>query len=215
MSAFIQTRFMDEGPLQVNFKFNLKAKDGAFNYSGELGKFDGKKLDKLVKPLALVHVESADIQKLKFNVNGSNYMGKGNLEFYYKNLKVDILKKVDGQKKLQSQGLISLLANGLVIDDDNPDKKGVFRPGPIDIKRDPYLSFFSFLYKGLLDGLKPSVGFSKKTEASVNNAIAKVSSLVTDFKKFKEDRKQRREEKRKLKQAKKDSIKQSKMNKKS
>ena len=213
MTAVIKTRFMNEGPLQVNFKFNLRAKDGAFNYSGELGKFDGKKLDKLVKPLALVHVESADIQKLTFNVNASNYMGKGSLEFYYKNLKVDILKKVEGQKKLQSQGLISLLANGLVIDDDNPDKKGVFRPGPIDLKRDPYVSFFSFLYKGLLDGLKPSVGFSKKTEASVNNAITKVTGIMSDFHKFKEDRKKRREERRKEKQAKKESIKQSKMNK--
>jgi len=87
MRAYINTRFMDAAPLQVNFKFNLKAKDGAFNYSGQLGKFDGKVLDKLVKPLALVHVESADIDKLTFNVNASNYSGKGHLEFYYKKFK--------------------------------------------------------------------------------------------------------------------------------
>jgi len=207
MRAFINTRFMDAAPLQVNFKFNLLAKDGAFNYSGELGKFDGRVLDKLVKPLAFVHVESADIEKLKFDVNASNYNGKGNLEFYYKNLKLQLLKKVSGKTELQKQGLISLLANDLVIDDNNPDNKGVFRPGPIDLKRGPTVTFFSFLYKGLLDGLKPSVGYDKKTEKNVNTAIVKVSKLVEKFNNFKDERKKKREERKKERQLKKDSLK--------
>jgi hypothetical protein len=213
MRAYINTRFMDAGPLQVNFKFNLIAKDGAFNYSGELGKFDGTKLDKLVKPLALVHVQSADIEKLTFNVNASNYKAKGNLEFYYKNLKIQLLKKVEGKPGLQKQGLISMLANNLIIEDNNPDNKGVFRPGPINLEREPTLSFFSFLYKGLLDGLKPSVGFSKKTETKVNKAIVKVGNLVDKFKKYKKSRKEKKEERKKERQAKKDSVNQSKLNK--
>ncbi len=203
MKAFINTRFMNAAPLQVNFKFNLNAKDGAFNYSGELGKFDGRVLDKLVKPLALVHVQSADVKKLTFNVNASNYSGKGKLEFYYKNLKIQLLKKVVGKTKLQKQGFVSLLANNLIIDDNNPDKKGVFRPGPINLKREPTVSFFSFLYKGLLDGLKPSVGYTKKTEQKVNTAIKKVSNLVGKFKKNKEDRKNKIEQRKKERQVKK------------
>ena len=206
MKAVINTRFMDAGPLQVNFRFNLNAKDGAFNYSGELGEFDGKKLDKLVKPLALVHVESADIQKLAFNVDASNYKGKGHLEFYYRNLKIQLLKKVQGKAELQKQGLISMLANNLILESNNPDNKGVFRPGPIELQREPTVSFFSFLYKGLLDGLKPSVGFDKKTENKVNTAIVKVSNLVDKFNKFKEDRKQRRANRKLERQAKKDSL---------
>jgi len=206
MIARINTHFMNAGPLQVNFKFNLNAKDGAFNYSGTLGKFDGRILDKLVKPLAMVHVRSADVERLNFNVNANNYGGKGHLEFYYKNLNVDLLKKVEGKKELQSQGLISSIANTLIIDNDNPDSKGNFRPGPIDLKREPTTSFFSFLYKGLLDGLKPSVGFTKKTEGTVNKVVTKVSTLVDKFNKFKADRKQRRLERQARRQAKKDSI---------
>jgi hypothetical protein len=212
MRAYINTRFMDAAPLQVNFKFNLKAKNGAFNYSGELGTFNGKILDKLVKPLALVHVESADIQKLTFNVDASNYGGKGSLQFYYRNLKIQLLKKVEGKPGLQNQNLISMLANNLVLESNNPDNKGVFRPGPIDIKREPTVSFFSFLYKGLLDGLKPSVGFSKKTETKVNKAIVKVSNLVGKFNQFKQNRKERREERKKERQAKKDSLQKVKQN---
>src|SRR6202000_2005939 len=73
MTAHIKTKFMDDAPLAVNFKFDLNAKDGAFNYSGSLGAFDGTILDKLVKPLAMVHVKSADVKRLDFNVDANNY----------------------------------------------------------------------------------------------------------------------------------------------
>lgn len=206
MIARIKTHFMNVAPLQVNFKFNLNAKNGAFNYSGTLGKFDGRVLDKLVKPLALVHVESADVERLNFDVDANNYSGKGHLEFYYKNLNVQLLKKVDGQPTLQKQGFISKIANALIIENANPDKNGKLRPGPINLKREPTVSFFSFLYKGLLDGLKPSVGFDKKTEGKVDKVVAKVGILVDKFNEFKANRKQRKAERQARRQAKKDSI---------
>ncbi|RYZ98601.1 MAG: Rieske (2Fe-2S) protein [Sphingobacteriaceae bacterium] len=86
--------------------------------------------------------------------------------------------KEEGEKELQKQGLISKVANTFFLDHDNPDSKGNFRPGPISLARDPKLSFFSFLYKALLDGLKPSVGFDEKTENQVNKTVATVSKLV-------------------------------------
>jgi len=205
MTARINTHFMNAAPLQVNFKFNLDAKDGAFNYSGTLGKLDGRILDKLVKPLAMVHVQSADVDHLNFNVNANNYNGKGHLEFYYKNLNIQLLKRVNGHAELQKQGLISTLANALIIEKDNPDKKGNFRPGPVDLQRGPYVSFFSFLYQGLLNGLKPSVGFDKKTEVKVNKIVVKVNNLVDKFNKFKEARRQKKEARQKKRLEKKEA----------
>lgn len=196
MLANINTRFMNAAPLSVNFKFNLNAKNGAFNYSGRLGKFDGRVMDKLVRPLAMVHVKSADVDRLDFNVDASNYGGKGMVKFYYHNLNVELLKKDTASAGLVKQGLISKIANTLIIEDDNPDKKGKFRPGPVSIQRDPYVSFFSFLYKALLDGLKPSVGFDRKTEGTVNKAVQKVGGIMEKIHQFKEDRKQRREERK-------------------
>ncbi|GAB3933144.1 hypothetical protein [Mucilaginibacter myungsuensis] len=197
MTARIRTSFLNAAPLSVNFKFDLNDKAGAFNYNGTLSNLDGRKLDKLLRPLAMVHIKSADIKRLHFNVNANNYSGKGGLEFYYKNLNVELLKKDTATNKLVAQGFISKIANSLVIDNDNPDKKGNFRPGPINLKRDPTVSFFSFLYKGLLDGIKPSVGFSKKTENNITTAVEKVSGVLSKFKEFKENRKKRREEKKK------------------
>ncbi|MBK0377952.1 hypothetical protein [Mucilaginibacter segetis] len=197
MTAHINTHFMNVAPLTVNFKFNLTAKNGAFNYNGTLGKFDGKILDKLVKPLALVHVESADIDKLNFNVDANNYYGKGHLEFYYHNLKIQLLKKEEGKKALQKQGFVSTLANTFIIDDDNPDDKGKLRPGPISLKRDPTWSFFSFLYKGLLDGLKPSVGYDEKTESKVKNTVKKVNKFFDKINIFKSDKDKKDDKKNK------------------
>lgn len=203
MYASINTRFMNAANLHVNFKFNLISPTGEFNYNGKLGRFDGRILDKLVKPLALVHVKSADVEKLTFNVNANNYFGRGNLNFYYKNLNIELLKKEEGKAGLQKQGLISTLANELIINDSNPDRKGHFHPGPISLKRDPDVSFFSFLYKALLDGLKPSVGYDEKTENKVNKAITKVTGIINTFKEFKEKRKERRDERRKKREEKK------------
>jgi len=58
----------------------------------------------------------------------------------------------------------------------------------------------------LLDGLKPSVGFNKQTEGTVNKVVTKVSTLVNKFNKFKADRKQRKLERQARRQAKRDSI---------
>lgn len=117
---------------------------------------------------------------------------------------------MQGKAELQTQGFISKLANTLIIEKSNPDKKGNFRPGPIDLKREAHTSFFSFLYKALLDGLKPSVGYDRKTENKVDSAIVKVTGLVNKFKAFETRRKEKRAERKKEREErkmKKDSIK--------
>jgi len=201
MTANLRTRFMDKANLQMNMKFNLADKKGGFSYSGVLGRFDGRVLDKIVKPLALVHVKSADVEKIAFSVNANNYFGKGSLRFLYKDLNIELLKKEAGKAELQRQGLISTIANSIIIEDSNPDRKGRFRPGPISLVREPTVSFFSFLYKCLLDGLKPSVGFDEKTENKVANTVKKVTGLISDFKQLKENYRKKREAKKAQKAA--------------
>ena len=177
LNAHFTTRFMNEAPLEVDFKFNLNSRSGAFNYFGKLGKYDGRKLDKLVKPLALVHVVSADIDKLKFNIDANNFGSKGTVDFYYRNLKIQLLKKVKGKAALQKKGLITTLANDILLKDNNPTDKGVFRPGPFTLKRADTVSFFTFLYKGILEGIKPAVGLSVKNRNYVVKTLFNITGL--------------------------------------
>ncbi len=199
MTAGIHTTFMNAAPLDVIFKFNLTDKNGAFSYAGALTNLDGRKLDKLVKPLAMIHVKSADVSRLSFAVDANNYVGKGKLEFYYKNLNIEILKKVKGTDTLQKQGFISKLANTLFIRKNNPDNGGKFRPGPINFRRDPSMSFFSFLYKCLLDGLKPSVGIDKNMEAKADDVLATGETLFAKSTGAKHDKKEKRQKEKQIK----------------
>lgn len=88
--------------------------------------------DKLVKMQVPVKVQLADIEKLVFNVDAIIPTGKGSLQFYYKNLNNQLMKKVDGKTELQKQGLISLPVNKLIPEPNNPKKKGILRPEPFD-----------------------------------------------------------------------------------
>ena len=178
LTAHLDTRFMDEASLSLKFKFNLNSATGAFNYSGTLGPYDARKLDKLVKPLALVHIVSGDIQKLTFNINADNYNSKGLVNFYYRNLNIQLLKKEDGNPKLKNKPLVSVLANDFVLEDNNPNANGAFRPGPLFLQRGPTVSFFAYLYRGILSGVKASVGLSFKNKNAVTKAVVNIASFT-------------------------------------
>lgn len=194
MLAKINTRFMNASPLNVNFRFDLNDKNGAFTYSGRLGRTNGKVLNKITRPLGMIEVESADIKKLAFNVSANETVARGNVQFYYDDLKVSLMKK-DGSK-LQKQGFVSSVAN-MVLPTSNPDKKGHFLPGPVNYRREPTASFFNFLWKALFDGLKPSVGFTDEKEQKLNNTVKKVEEVKTGFNEAKSSIKQALEERRK------------------
>lgn len=186
MLASLNSYMMGQGKLHVNFKFDLNAKNGAFSYNGELTNMKGPVLNKITKPLGLVQVKSGEVKKLTFNVVADEKQAKGNLAFAYDDLSIGLLKKVQGKNRLVKQGLISMLANALVINPANPNKAGQFITAPIDFQRDPTNSFFSFIWQSLFQGIKYTVGLTPTKEAEIAVKIA-------EFEKMKADRDARRE----------------------
>jgi len=186
MLASLDSYMMGQGKLHVNFKFDLNAKNGAFSYNGELTNMKGAVLNKITKPLGLVQVKSGEVKKLSFNVVADETQAKGKLAFAYDDLSIGLLKKVQGKNRLVKQGLISMLANALVINPANPNKAGQFITAPINFQRDPTNSFFSFIWQSLFQGIKYTVGLTPQKEAEIATKIA-------EFEKMKADREQRRE----------------------
>ena len=184
MVAALTSYVMGSGKLDVNFKFNLTAKDGAFSYSGALENMEGKALNRITKPLGLVKVNSGHINKLAFNINANDHLAKGTVSFAYNDLSVALMKKVKGEDRLVKQGLISFLANALIINSDNPSADGLFVTAPINNKRVETASFFNFVWKTLFQGVKYSVGLTPQKEQEVKDQIAK-------FERMKADRKER------------------------
>lgn len=193
MHANLQSYVMGQGRLVVDFGFDLNSPKGAFSYKGELTNLDGKVLNKITKPLGMVQVNRGQIRKLAFNIKANENLALGKVDFTYNDLSVALMKKEEGKQRLVRKGLISFLANNLVIYSDNPSMDGKFTSASINYKREVTASFFNYIWKTLFQGVKYSVGVSPQREAEIRAQIAK-------FEKMKADREERRMRRQKRKQ---------------
>jgi len=167
--AFMQAKMMGVANMHSTFKFNLLSKDGAFSYSSTMGPMDGKALNPLAKPLAMMAIQSGTIDKMIVQLNATDHAAKGNIDLYYQNMKVALLKnKSDTLKK---RGFLSALSNAF-LPNDNPRKNGKFRKGPVSVTRDPHESFFGFLWKCSLDGMSSAMtGFNQHKNKPNQNVV--------------------------------------------
>jgi hypothetical protein len=185
MLANLQSYMMGQGKLAINFAFDLNSPIGAFDYSGALTNLDGKTLNRITKPLGMIQVNRGEIRKLAFNIKADENVARGKVDFTYNDLSVALLKKEEGRQRLVKKGLISFLANNLVIYSDNPSKDGKYTSATINYKREITASFFNYIWKTLYQGVKYSVGVTPQKEAEIRAQIAK-------FEKMKADRDERR-----------------------
>lgn len=190
MSAKLHSKFMDQGTLDVDFKFHLTAKNGFFNYKGTLRNMDGRLLNKITRPVALLQIKSGQIDELHFDIRAKEDLALGTLDFRYHDLGVRLLEPAEDSDRLVGKGFMSFLANNLIINSGNPDRNGKFVSAKINYQRPPTASFFSFIHKSLFQGIRHSIGFTAEKEKEIKTQIEK-------FEKMKADREQRRENRRK------------------
>lgn len=193
MIADLNTYMMGQGKLTVRFRFDLTAPDGAFSYNGLLTKLDGKTLNRITRPLGMVHVNRGYVNSLSFNIDANDKVAKGKMDFNFKDLSVALLKKEEGRERLVRQGWMSLLANALVINSDNPDREGNYLSAPIEYQRNEKASFFAFIWRTLFVGIKHSVGITDEKEEEIN-------ATIEEFEKRREERLERKEERLERKQ---------------
>ncbi|MCJ7759079.1 MAG: hypothetical protein MUP24_13155 [Gillisia sp.] len=140
----VETRFMDEAPLSLNWEFDVRNIEDDFKVSGKLGNISAGAMNSFVKPTINVVVEG-EIESLFFNFQGNKYMAKGDMRLKYSNFKVEVLKK-DGTGKNK---LLSSFANLFVKKEANSkklEKKGV------EAVRDRTKSFWNFLWLFIRNG---------------------------------------------------------------
>jgi hypothetical protein len=189
MQADLVSYVMGQGKLVVNFKFDLNSQIGAFDYKGAITNLDGKKLNQIVKPLGLIQVNQGTVKKLAFDIKANQDVAKGKVDFEFNDLSVALLKKEEGRQRLVKKGLLSILANALVIYSDNPSKEGKYTSASINFIREPEASFFSFIWKTLFQGVKYSVGVTPQKEAEIKAQVAKFEQMKDD----RDDRRKRRQ----------------------
>ncbi len=181
--ANLNTRLMGSGQLNVRIDFNLTDKNGAFTYSGNLGNFDFRQLNPLSTALGLVEIESGQVQRIDFKVNGNTRNATGNLQMRYSDLKVKLLSdNIDG-KGTKEKGFLSFLANKLLIKDANPLKGEAPRTATMQNNRIPSASFFNLMWKTLFVGIKEIVGVGIVPEKNPVKQQKVIAKKIKDQKK--------------------------------
>lgn len=155
--ANLHTRILSKGQLGVKIDFNLTDKNGAFSYSGQVRPFDMRILNPLAGSLGLVAIESGKVNQVDFTIHANEKGSSGTVKFLYNDLKVNLLKEDEkGQKK--KKGLLSFLANAILIKNNNPSKGEQPRVAQVQMERVPQASFFNLMWKSVFLGIRESVG---------------------------------------------------------
>jgi len=157
-AADLHALLIKAAKLHILINFNLSSKNGAFNFKGDIGQLDMVKLNPLAKPLGMVEIETGQIQQIDFQATASEKGSDGTMQLRYNNLKVKLLKEGEDGKPAQKKGLLSFLANTLIIKDANPSKGDAVRTARIHFERPAGASFFNLLWKSVFIGMRETVG---------------------------------------------------------
>ncbi len=192
IEANLQSYLMEQGKLNVGFKFDMMAPKADFSYQGQLLNMDGRQLNYITKPLAMLQIKSCLVRSLAFDIKANDEVAKGKVDFVYNDLSLGLMKKHEGGQRLKRLGILSLLANAMIIYSDNPSEDGKFTSAPVDYKRKPTGSFFNFVWKSLFQGVKYSVGFTPQKEAEIKSYVKRFETLKSDREKRRIKRELRR-----------------------
>ncbi|KQS41148.1 hypothetical protein [Pedobacter sp. Leaf194] len=195
MEANLTTYLMGQGKLDVDFKFNLAANTGDFSYRGELQNFNARVLNQITKPLGLVRINRGNVDKLQFDFKADDFGSKGTVNFSYFDLSVALMKNDPTKDHLVKRGLISFLANALIINSENPGPDGKFLSAKVNYVRPENTSFFNMIWKTLFIGVKYSVGITEEKQTEIKEHIAKFKAMRDSHNLRKKKRLERRQRK--------------------
>ncbi|MES2425796.1 MAG: DUF748 domain-containing protein [Bacteroidota bacterium] len=196
--------FMSHGKLNISFSFNLTDKDAAYAYKVHLGPMDLGLINPATMPFAMVKITSGTLKSLDFDFKADSKTSKGKVVLLYNDLKINILKADTENQVLKNKVLISLYANLFILKHDNPDKESLIpRSFNVNYVRPKNSPFFKTIWKSLLIGLKPAVGYDDKTQKAVTARMEK-GKLDKKNREIRKTKRQERRAERKLKRAKKE-----------
>lgn len=170
MRADLRAKIMNAGNIHAKFGFDMLSTNGYHTYSGTLGAMNATAFNRILAPLLNVEIAEGNIKKVAFNMEGTDRRNWGDFRFDYNNLKISLLNKKDDNGEQSSKKVVSYLINQLLINDSNPDSKGVYTIGKINYTRVPQHTFFKTVWQSLLEGIKQCAGISKEREAKLMGA---------------------------------------------
>lgn len=163
-------KVMNTGQLRVVVRIPAHPSNDRFEAEGTLGPMSLDLFNRILQPLADAGVRTGRLEGLSFSVSGDSRTAQSTVKMRYSDLSVRLWRR-DGEGRGRERKWASGFVNLLVIRSSNPDRKG-FRTPRRTVERDPLRSQFNYLWRGLLGGIKESVGLPE-TSAAVSSAERK------------------------------------------
>lgn len=142
----VQSKFMNNSPLDVDWKMNIMDKNDGFNIKGKLTNFDAEKIIPFSKPYINVTTKGV-LDQVLFNFTGNDNGCSGAFKVEYDELKFTIYKKDDRKKKNK---LLTFVAKIFVKKDTNDKLKSAH----VNVMRIKEKSFYNLLWRSIEEGLK-------------------------------------------------------------
>jgi len=169
-----------------------------FFVKGYFSNYNLKGINPIITKLAHLEVSNCNLRMLRFVMKGDKKSMSCNVSMLYNNLKVKILEYNEEENKLQKHGLLTLLANYMVLENQNPRSNGETVRSKFVIKREDDQSFFRFIWRGLLRGMKESVGIDQRMEKELKYQASRYEEFKNFTKQYKQNRQQRKLERLKI-----------------
>ncbi|NTE05336.1 DUF748 domain-containing protein [Agrobacterium tumefaciens] len=198
MEVNLNTYLLGQASLDLNFKFDLNAPKGYFEYKGILHNFNARILNQITKPLGLVRINRGIVDKLQFDFKADNTGAQGKVDFYYYDLSVALMRNDPSKDHLVTRGLISILANALIINSENPNRHNQFISSDVNYKKPDSSSFFSLIWRSLYTGIKNSIGITEEKQNKIKQHIANFKEMRANHEIRKRNRLKRRQQREKL-----------------
>jgi hypothetical protein len=143
----INSIFMDESPLKIDWSFDVNDPRDTFQIQGELDALNATKMNSFTKASLNVQLEGK-VKKTYFNINGNDDNSTVDLRISYDNFKVEILNKENNRS-----WLLSAVAN-IFVRKNTDSRESTFKEGKATAERNKDKSFFNYLWINIQEGLK-------------------------------------------------------------
>ncbi|MDN3493154.1 hypothetical protein [Winogradskyella bathintestinalis] len=144
----VNTMFMDNSPVEVNWNFKVADTTDQFVFKADLGVFNALHMDQFTQPNLNVDL-NGELEQTYFTISGNPSTSHIDLKMKYDDFEVSILKK-DGEEKNK---FLSTIAN-LFVSKDSQDDKKEFRYGQAEsVERDVTKSVFNYVWLNIKAGL--------------------------------------------------------------
>lgn len=144
-------KFMHTSDMAATFNLLLSDTLGFFTVDGYIKNLNANQITEQAKALALAEVSSFHLSRMDMHVEGNQNYGKGDFTMLYEDLNIT-LQKLDSARHMKKRGFLSFLANNAILYPANPMPGKDVRKVSTAMKRDPYKSFFSLIWKNIYQG---------------------------------------------------------------